>query len=174
MAAVVLAAGAGTRFGGAKQNVLLPEVLDRLAGAPVDDVVVVSGAHPVTAPGIRVVHAPEWARGPGASLRAGLAALSSDVAAAVVALADGPTISPDAVRRVCDEWRATGEDVVAASYLGERGHPVLLARAVWEDVPDEGARSLPARLVACDDLGSPGDVDTADDLERWQSTPPRR
>jgi hypothetical protein len=54
-----------------------------------------------------------------------------------------------------------GGDVVAASYGGIRLHPVLLARPVWDAVPDEGARSLPARLVACDDLRPPGDVDVA-------------
>jgi len=48
---------------------------------------------------------------------------------------------------------------VAASYGGVRLHPVLLARAVWGKVPDEGARSVSARLVACDDLTPPGDVD---------------
>jgi hypothetical protein len=36
---------------------------------------------------------------------------------------------------------------------------VLIARAAWGAVPDEGAKSLPARLVACDDLRPPGDVD---------------
>jgi hypothetical protein len=40
-----------------------------------------------------------------------------------------------------------------------RLHPVLLARAAWPLVPDSGARALPARLVACDDLTPPGDVD---------------
>jgi len=55
--------------------------------------------------------------------------------------------------------------VLAASYGGSRGHPVLLARSVWSTVPDEGARALePPRLVPCNDLGYPGDVDTADDL----------
>ena len=50
-------------------------------------------------------------------------------------------------------------DAVAASYGGLRLHPVLLARPLWGAVPDEGARPLNARLVACDDLPSPGDVD---------------
>ena len=56
-------------------------------------------------------------------------------------------------------WRAGGEDVIAASYGGVRGHPVLLARSAWADVPDEGARALDPELVPCDDLGHPGDVD---------------
>ena len=55
-------------------------------------------------------------------------------------------------------------DVVAASYGGERGHPVVLGRAAWLNVPDEGARALDPVLVPCDDLGAPGDVDTPEDL----------
>jgi CTP:molybdopterin cytidylyltransferase MocA len=174
VAAVVLAAGAGTRFGGPKQRLLLPRVLERLRGAPVDEVVVVAGAHAVDAEGARIVYAADWARGPGASLRAGLQGLPPEVSAAIVCLADGPNLAPEAIARVTRAWRDGLGDVVAASYGGERGHPVLLARAVWELVPDEGARALAAALVPCDDLGPPGDVDTADDLERWPSTPPRR
>ena len=65
------------------------------------------------------------------------------------------------VDRVIDDWRVNGGDAVAATYGGVRLHPVLLARTLWDEVPDEGARSLPARLVACDDLSPPGDVDVA-------------
>ena len=82
--AVVLAAGAATRFGAPKQRLLLPAVLERLQG--LDEVVVVAGAYRAR----RRVHCPDWERGPGASLRCGLAALAPDVEAAVVVLADGP------------------------------------------------------------------------------------
>jgi CTP:molybdopterin cytidylyltransferase MocA len=85
--------------------------------------------------------------------------LPDDAEAAVVVLADGPDLDPRAVDRVISSWRNEGGDVVAASYDGQRLHPVLLARAAWEDVPDEGARALAARLVPCDDLRPPGDVD---------------
>ena len=124
----------------------------------IDDVLVVLGAHDVDTDA-ETVRCPEWERGPGASLRCGLAALTEDVEAAVVVLADGPLLDPLAVDRVVDSWRALGGDVVAASYFGERLHPLLLARTAWPLVPDEGARSLPARLVPCDDLRPPGDVD---------------
>jgi nicotine blue oxidoreductase len=60
---------------------------------------------------------------------------------------------------VIDSWRAEGGHAVAASYGGVRLHPVLLSRETWAEVPDEGARALEARLVPCDDLSSPGDVD---------------
>jgi nicotine blue oxidoreductase len=156
--AVVLAAGASSRYGVSppKQQELLPRVLAALAETRVDDVVVVSGAHPLD---VESVLCAEWERGPGASLRCGLAALPGDAEAAVVALADGPDLDPRAVDRVVDAWRSDGGDVLAASYDGVRLHPVLLARTAWASVPDAGARALEARLVPCDDLRPPGDVD---------------
>jgi len=164
IAAVVLAAGAASRFGEPKQRLLLPRVLTRLADTSLEDVVVVAGAHELEAEGARLVDCPEWERGPGASLRCGLAALSAGTEAAVVCLADGPNLSPAAVERVVSAWREGEGDVVAASYDGDRGHPVVLGRIVWPSVPDEGMRTLPAVLVPCDDLGAPGDVDSPEDL----------
>jgi nicotine blue oxidoreductase len=166
-----LAAGASRRFGGVKQRLLLEPVLERVRQSSVKDVVVVLGAHDVET-SARSVRCPDWERGRGASLRCGLAALSADTAAAVVVLADGPDLAPAAIDRVLEVWRESGAEVVAATYGGDRGHPVLLARPVWERVPDEGARSLPALLVPCDDLGPPGDVDFADDLPERFAPPP--
>ena len=166
VAAVVLAAGEASRFGAPKQRLLLPLVLERLAGAPVEEVVVVAGAHPLgdSAEGTRVVACPEWTRGPGASLRCGLAALGPGTEAAIVVLADGPGLSPEAVERVVAAWRAGAGPLVAASYDDVRGHPLLVARDLWEAVPDEGFRGREPALVPCDDLGVPGDVDTRADL----------
>jgi CTP:molybdopterin cytidylyltransferase MocA len=163
VAAVVLAAGAGSRFGGPKQALLLPEVLRRVRESSVDDVLVVTGAHPLETHA-RVVRCPDWELGPGASLRCGLAALDEDVEAGVVVLADGPDLSPEAIDRVVEAWRGGAGEVVAASYGGDRGHPVVLARSVWSAIPDEGARALEPFLIPCDDLGSPGDVDIADEI----------
>jgi CTP:molybdopterin cytidylyltransferase MocA len=163
VAAVVLAAGAGSRFGGPKQHLLLPAVLDALRWSSVEEIVVVAGAYPLDADAT-VVECPEWERGPGASVRCGLRALPGDAEAAVVVLADGPDLSPAAVDRVVEAWRAGAGDVVTASYGGDRGHPVVLGRAVWRRIPDEGARALEPVLVPCDDLGSPGDVDFADEV----------
>jgi nicotine blue oxidoreductase len=160
----VLAAGAATRFGAPKQRLLLPEVLERLREAPVAEIVVVAGAYPLEADGARVVECPDWELGPGASLRCGLAALAPDAEAAVVVLADGPHLAPAAVERVVAAWRAGSAPLVAASYAGSRGHPLLVARELFGAVPDEGLRAVEPLLVPCDDLGPPGDVDTRDDL----------
>lgn len=159
IAAVVLAAGAATRFGSPKQRLLLPHVLAALQASSVSEIVVVTGAYEVETEA-RVVWCEDWERGPGASLRCGLVALSHKVEAAVVVLADGPTLDPRAIDRVVEAWRKGVGDRLAASYDGaNRSHPVLLARAAWGEIPDEGARNLAVTLVPCDDLTDPGDVD---------------
>jgi CTP:molybdopterin cytidylyltransferase MocA len=163
IAALVLAAGAGSRFGGPKQQLLLPAVLEALRASSVDDLVVVTGAYPLDVDA-RIIDCAEWERGPGASLRCGLDALPTETEAAVVVLADGPNLAPAAVDRVVAAWRNGAGHVVAASYGGERGHPVVLGRAAWPNVPDEGARALDPVLVPCDDLGAPGDVDRVEEL----------
>jgi CTP:molybdopterin cytidylyltransferase MocA len=132
-------------------------VLDALARSPVDEIVVVEGAHDlcVDAPRARVVRCDDWDTGPGASLRCGLAALGEEVTRAVIVLADGPQLDPRAVERVLERT----EPLLAASYDGTRSHPVALARSAWGDVPDEGGRGLEPVLVDCSDLTPPGDVD---------------
>ena len=162
--AVVLAAGAASRFGSPKQQLLLAPVLARVRSAStIDDIVVVVGAHEVETDA-RTVRCADWERGPGASLRCGLAALPPGTEAAVVVLADGPELAPEAIDRVVAAWRRGAGDVIAASYGGDRGHPVVLGRAVWPAVPDEGARAFQPILVPCDELGAPGDVDVPNDM----------
>jgi nicotine blue oxidoreductase len=171
IAAIVLAAGEASRFGSPKQHLFLPGVLERLGETSIDEIVIVEGAHELDASykvlqgNTRVVSCPDWQRGPGASLRCGLAALAADVDAAIVVLADGPGLAPAAVERLVAEWRDSG-GIVAASYGGGRGHPLALGRAEWADIPDEGLRDRPVTLVPCDDLGAPGDIDTPDDLAK--------
>lgn len=162
VAAVVLAAGAATRFGSPKQRLFLPRVLEALRAADsAGEIVVVAGAHELESDA-RIVRCDDWERGPGASLRCGLGTLRHEAGAAVVALADGPHLDPRAVDRVVDAWRRGAGERLAATYDGvNRSHPVLLARAAWNDVPDEGARALDVELVPCEDLTPPGDVDYA-------------
>jgi nicotine blue oxidoreductase len=173
--AVVLAAGASSRFGSPKQELLLEPVLARVRRSAVDDVVVVLGAHKVETTA-RAVLCPDWERGPGASLRCGLVSLPADAEAAVVVLGDGPELAPEAVDRVIEACLRQPAQVVAATYGGIRLHPVLIDRDAWSLVPDEGARALDAVLVACDDLDPPGDVDFADEvpegLKPWSSPDP--
>jgi CTP:molybdopterin cytidylyltransferase MocA len=176
IAAVVLAAGAGRRFGGPKQlhrvggAPMLERVLAAVAAAALDGRVVVLGARAervaaaVDLHGARPVVCPDWAAGQAASLRCGLAALDADVTAAMVVLGDGPGLAPAAIDRVAAAGRRRPGIVLAADYGGGRAHPVLLPRAVWDALPTTGetpARGLPAELVDCRDLEPPGDVDYA-------------
>lgn len=184
LAGLVLAAGAGTRFGRPKALVpfggepLVTRAVRMLSGAGCEPVVVVLGA---AADEVRLAvdlpHAvvnPDWALGMGSSLRCGLAALPADADAVVVALADQPLVGKDAVVRLAAAWR-DGAVAAVATYGGQPRNPVLLARAVWPDITksltaDTGAgpwlRAHPKQvtLVDCDGTGSPYDIDTPDDL----------
>ena len=73
-------------------------------------------------------------------------------------------LAPEAIERVVEAWKGGAGTVVAASYGGIRGHPVVLDRGIWAQIPDEGARAFEPVLIPCDDLGAPGDVDVPEDL----------
>ncbi|WP_019876789.1 nucleotidyltransferase family protein [Sporichthya polymorpha] len=183
VAGLVLAAGSGSRLGAPKALVELggERLVDRavrvLRDGGCDPLVVVSGAAPFTVAGATVVPNPDWATGMGSSLRVGLGALAAtDAAAVVVSLVDQPDIGADVVRRVIDAF-AAGASVATATYEGKRRNPVLFARPTWDEVArlaegDAGARPFLAAHpelitpVACDDLGSPADIDTPADLAR--------
>jgi CTP:molybdopterin cytidylyltransferase MocA len=184
---LVLAAGAGTRFGRPKQLVdldgrpLLEHSIRTLMASPVERVVVVLGSVAdqviarVDSHGAAFVVCERWDEGQSASLACGLAELS-DCDAVVITLGDQPLMAPEAIERVIAA-RAEGVDAVRATYAGEPGHPVLLERTLFgrmRDVTgDHGARNLllsvPTREVACDDLGGGEDVDTPAQLDALRS-----
>jgi CTP:molybdopterin cytidylyltransferase MocA len=188
VAAIVLAAGAGSRFGGGKLlapyrgRPMIEGALVNLADAPVDETVVVVGAdakrlREVCEPyGVRVVENPGWAEGMSTSVRAGLKALGPEAQAAVVLLADQPLVGTGAVERLVEAFER-GAKVAVATYGGRPRNPVLFSREVWplleaELSGDEGARPFLRRhpklltQVPCDGVGDPADVDTAEDLRR--------
>jgi molybdenum cofactor cytidylyltransferase len=180
---VVLAAGAGSRFRGPGHKLDAAvggrPVLERAVAAALTSgagpVIVVTAGQVRTALHPSVVHVvnEQWADGQVTSLHVGIAAAVELGATAVtVGLGDQPFISPDAWRAVA----ATDVPIAVATYGGRRGHPVRLRQDVWGLLPvdgDEGARTL-MRLrpdlvtaVPCD--GSPIDIDTVEDLQRWQT-----
>lgn len=180
--AVVLAAGAGSRFAGGGHKLLAPlrgrPVLWWAVAAPVTaglPTLVVAGAVDVTdvMAGLdaTVIHNPSWAEGQATSLAAAVgAARAGDHDAIVVGLGDQPFLAASAWRAVA----ASPAPVAVATYGGRRGQPVRLAAEVWGELPrtgDEGARRLVAGRgaavaeVACD--GDPADIDTQEDLRRW-------
>jgi CTP:molybdopterin cytidylyltransferase MocA len=186
---LLLAAGEGRRFGRPKALVedregstWVERSVAALRDGGVSDVyVVVGAAHAEVAravpAGCRVVDAADWAEGMGASLHAGLAAVSdeqADADAVLVMLVDTPGVGSDVVRRLSSE---SGPDVLArAAYGSQPGHPVLIGRHHWAGVlevarGDRGARDYlrahPLTLVQCADIGTGDDIDTADALRTW-------
>jgi CTP:molybdopterin cytidylyltransferase MocA len=180
---VVLAAGAGRRFGGRKQlapllgRPLLGHALAAAASGPGEETLVVLGADAAEIErGVElgdavVVRCDDWEEGPGASLRAGLAALGEDVEAALVTLGDEPFVSPSAGVRLLAA-RRPGVAALRASYSGRPGHPVLIEGELFAPLISAAPASQPAALlreagieaVECGDLGRPTDVDTAEQL----------
>jgi CTP:molybdopterin cytidylyltransferase MocA len=184
-AAVVLAAGSGSRFHGDGHKLLSDFRGRPLAAwalwhaiqAGLDETVVVTGAIDLTALLDRwrevatVVDNPRWKQGQATSLRVAVehaAARGHD--AIVVGLADQPLISPVAWAAVA----ASESPIAVASYAGQRGHPVRLEKSVWHLLPragDQGARVVMAQRaelvaeVACP--GEPSDIDTLEDLAQW-------
>lgn len=187
IAGLVLAAGAGERFGGGKQlaeldgRPLLEHVLAVMAAAPLDRTCVVLGSDAdevlgrVDLHGAAPVVSARWEDGQSASVRAGVEALAG-ADAVVVALGDQPFLSAAAVERVVSA-RTPGADAVRATYGGVGGHPVLLERTLLPRVAalagDAGARSVLDQAsvvdVPCDGLGRPDDIDTREQLQAAQS-----
>jgi CTP:molybdopterin cytidylyltransferase MocA len=174
-AGVLLAAGAGTRYGMPKVLAGNGDWLNR-AVAALDrggcaDVVVVlgaAGADAVEMPAAsRTVVAADWADGLSASLRAGLRAVDADFV--VVHLVDTPDVGGDVVRRVLDAALTSPSGLARAIYQGRPGHPVVLARRHWPALVDGlsgdvGAGPfLRARAdvvaVECGDLATGVDID---------------
>jgi CTP:molybdopterin cytidylyltransferase MocA len=189
---VVLAAGAGSRFDGdghklsasltpsdaTRSGSVIERSVTNALAADVGPVVVVTGAVADIVPGrlldaVTVTHNDRWHEGQITSLHCGIAtARTLGATSVVVGLADQPFIEPSAWRAVA---HTTGP-IVVATYAGTRANPVKLDAEVWELLPsagDEGARALMrvrpdlVREVAC--TGSPADIDTTEDLRRWQS-----
>jgi molybdenum cofactor cytidylyltransferase len=182
-AAVVLAAGGGSRFsanGGHCNKLLAPFMGWNVVGwailsavsAKLDATYVVVGAVDVPCiDGVQLVRNPYWGDGLSSSLKAGVMRASRDGhSAVVVGLGDQPLVVGDAWRQVA---RSHGT-IAVATYDERRGHPMRLDRRVWPLLPDSGEagaalllRRRPDLVVEVPCPGHPADIDTPEDLARW-------
>ena len=187
-AAVLLAAGGGTRFAGTEHKLLttvggrllIEHAVGNVTESGLTPILVVTGAADLTSvlpTSVVAIVNEDWESGQATSLAVAVDWARSldptEFDAIVVGLADQPGISPSAWRAVA---ATTNTPMAVATYGGVRGHPVRLHRDVWDRLPrigDAGARPVMARWpelvteVACD--GDPSDVDTVEDLRHWPS-----
>lgn len=182
---VLLAAGGGRRFaasGGGTHKLLTPFrgrplcqwAADALLAAGLDDAWVVCGSADLSSvlpAGLAVIDNPQWAEGQATSVTLAIeAARAAKFDAVVVGLADQPMVPTAAWRAVAD----SRSPVAVATYLGMRRNPVRLAKEMWHLVPVNGDLGVKVVMrhqpwlveeVVCS--GDPRDVDTVEDLGRW-------
>jgi CTP:molybdopterin cytidylyltransferase MocA len=183
--AVLLAAGGGRRFGGPggahkltailRGRPLVSWALEQVVEARLDETVVVTGAVPLDLPeGVVELHNEDWEEGQATSLALAVKhARRQGHAAIVVGLADQPFVVSEAWRAVA----ACDAAIAVATYAGRRGNPVRLSAPVWELLPTEGDAGARVVIGVRPDLvtevacpGSPADIDTLEDLQRWNSS----
>jgi CTP:molybdopterin cytidylyltransferase MocA len=182
VAAVVLAAGGGSRFDGESHKLLAefrgrPVVswaLESVCSAGFDTVYITTGAVDLASlipAGVIQIPVPDWAEGQSRSLQAAVTRAEQDGhGALVIGLGDQPLVPPAA-------WRSVGASagaIVTATFDGKRRPPVKLDAAVWPLLPtegDDGARLLmqtrPELVFEVPCRGNPVDIDTTEDLHKW-------
>ncbi len=182
--AIVLAAGASTRFGSAKQLV-------RIAGRPmlhasVSRAVAVAGSATIVVLGARaaelaplLTHTPasivinrDWREGMGSSIRAGVARLPAACTGVLLMLADQVAVTAEDLQRLVSTWRRQPDYVAAALYAGAMGVPAIFPRPRFGELAelrgDVGARRLlqsnPDRVIRVPMESAALDIDTPEDL----------
>jgi 4-nitrophenyl phosphatase len=188
VAAIVLAAGASTRFGQPKALLnwrgkpLIAHIADVVLASPARPVMLVLGADAEQvrlALGnrpVQIVVNPNWREGMSTSVRAGLAALSFDVAAALFVLGDQPNITPDLLATLIIRFRETSAPIIEPRYGDQPGNPRLFAREMFAELAqitgDRGGRPLvnkyAGRLVAIQ-VNEPDMLEDIDTLEDYTS-----
>lgn len=182
--AIVLAAGASSRFGSPKQLVriagrpLLHTAVTRASEVTGSSLIVVlgSGAAELGAllkhsPGSIVINQ-DWREGLASSIRAGIARLPLTCSGALLLLADQPGVTADDLKRLASTWRKQPQYIAAALYSGTTGVPAIFPRSMFQELAqlrgDVGARALlrrnADRMVRVPMPSAALDVDTPEDL----------
>lgn len=198
-AAIILAAGSSSRMGGGRHKLLLP-LHDRPVLAHVLDAVLASQARPVvlllghqaeqvrahtasyaTYPDLNIIENVDYLQGMSTSMRLGIQTLQSyaytkstesEIDSALVLLGDQPLITAQDIDTLIATYRTTGKRIVAPTYEGKRGNPILFDASLFPELlkvtGDEGGRSVLERHrneIATVEMGNPLaniDVDTWD------------
>lgn len=192
IAGLILAAGESSRMGTDKAlltyrgRTFLEHLVATLHEAGIGRVAVVLGHHAeeirraVSLVGVEVIVNRDYACGQTSSLQAGLSGIErDDLQAVVLCLVDHPAIAPATVRKLVESFRQSSAPVVIPTHQALRGHPVLLARALFAEFlrlgADKGANAVvrahrtETQFVEVDDAGILVDVD---DPETYRSLSP--
>jgi molybdenum cofactor cytidylyltransferase len=185
---LVLGAGASSRLGEPKQ--LLPYKGTTLLGwviiqteraTELDEVIVVLGRaaddirDKVVFGNAKVVENPVFGEGCASSYRAGIGALDPRSDAIIILLGDQPGVDPEIIDRVADAWRQGNNQIVLASYQGQKGHPMLFAKPLFDELVGLHGDKAAWKLVdqnpdmVCEvpfDRPFPEDIDTWEDYQR--------
>ena len=187
--AVVLAAGASTRFGSPKQLVrvagrpLLHSAIAHAADVAGSAVSVVLGAHAaeltplLTHSQALIVINRDWREGIASSIRTGVLRLPPSCNAVLLMLADQAAVTVEDLKRLVSAWRRQPDYIVAARYGMTTGVPAVFPRSVFSDLAalrgDTGARALlqrnPDRVVRVPMASAAIDIDTPEDLLKIHS-----
>ena len=156
IAGLILAAGESRRMGRDKAlltwqgKTFLETLISNLRTAGIKDITVVLGHHAeairnaVNLDNVQVAVNHDYQRGQTSSLQTGLAALAADSPEAVVlCLVDQPAVSAGVILELLNQFKATRAPVLIPTYQGERGHPVVIGRALFAEL-----RALPPAAPA--------------------------
>jgi len=166
IACLVLAAGQSSRMGGVNKllarmpngQTMVEHTVDRVLAGPARPVIVVTGhadheiRNALKGKPLRFVHAADYRKGISATLRTGIAALSNEIAGALVCLGDMPLVEPAVLQRLCDTFDpAGGRAIVIPSFAGRRGNPVLWGSRFFGELSqlagDSGGRQILDRYL---------------------------
>ena len=185
---LILGAGASQRLGPPKQllpfrgTTMLGWVVDQVQRASsLDELVVVLGRaageirERVDFGGARVVENTVFAEGCSSSYRTGITALSSQSEAIMIILGDQPGITPEIINSLAEEWRRETAPIALCSYRGRKGHPMIFAQSMFDQLKDLHGDKAAWKLVDANsplvqeiylDLPFPDNINTAEDFER--------
>jgi len=185
---LILGAGASQRLGSPKQllpfrgTTMLGWVVAQAQGAAgLDEVVLVLGraAYEVRERldfgSATVVENPVFGEGCSSSYRAGISALNADSTAIMIIVGDQPGITPEIINRLADEWRRTEAPIALCSYGGRKGHPMIFAGQMFDQLKRLHGDKAAWKLVDANSdsvqevnfsLPFPDDVNTSADFER--------